>query len=31
MLLLYYWASNLGDFFSIATTLTEKHSGFWLA
>jgi POT family proton-dependent oligopeptide transporter len=31
MLLLYYWASNLGDFFSIATTFTEKHSGFWLA
>ncbi|KAL1587632.1 hypothetical protein WHR41_03637 [Cladosporium halotolerans] len=31
MLLLYYWASNLGDFFSIATTFTEKHIGFWLA
>lgn len=31
MLLLYYWASNLGDFFSIATTFTEKHNGFWLA
>lgn len=31
MLLLYYWASNLGDFFSIATTYAEKRIGFWLA
>lgn len=31
MLLLYYWASNLGDFFSIATTYAEKLNGFWLA
>lgn len=31
MLLLYYWASNLGDFFSIATTYAEKLVGFWLA
>ncbi|TVY47768.1 Peptide transporter [Lachnellula occidentalis] len=31
MLLLYYWASNLGDFFSIATTYSEKLVGFWLA
>jgi proton-dependent oligopeptide transporter, POT family len=31
MLLLYYWASNLGDFFSIATTYAEKLIGFWLA
>lgn len=31
MFLLYYWASNLGDFFSIATTYAEKLSGFWLA
>ncbi|KAK5130759.1 hypothetical protein LTR08_001704 [Meristemomyces frigidus] len=31
MLLLYYWASNLGDFFSIATSFAEKLVGFWLA
>ncbi|ORY25526.1 POT family-domain-containing protein [Naematelia encephala] len=31
MLLLYYWASNLGDFFSIATSYAEKRIGFWLA
>ena len=31
MLLLYYWATNLGDFFAIATTYSEKLVGFWLA
>jgi POT family proton-dependent oligopeptide transporter len=31
MLLLYYWASNLGSFFSIATSYAEKLNGFWLA
>lgn len=31
MLLLYYWAANLGDFFAIATTYCEKLVGFWLA
>lgn len=31
MLLLYYWASNLGDFFAIATTYCEKLIGYWLA
>lgn len=31
MLLLYYWASNLGDFFSIATSYAEKEVGFWLS
>jgi POT family proton-dependent oligopeptide transporter len=31
MLLLYYWVSNLGDFFSIATSYAEKLVGFWVA
>ncbi|WRT66804.1 uncharacterized protein IL334_003767 [Kwoniella shivajii] len=29
MLLLYYWAGNVGAFFSIATSYTEKRIGFW--
>ncbi|KAL1745382.1 POT family-domain-containing protein [Schizophyllum fasciatum] len=31
MLHLYYWAVNIGAFFSIATTYSEKRVGFWLA
>lgn len=31
MLHLYYWAVNIGAFFSIATTYSEKRIGFWLA
>ncbi|WWC85153.1 uncharacterized protein L201_000010 [Kwoniella dendrophila CBS 6074] len=31
MLLLYYWAGNVGAFFSIATSYTEKRIGFWLS
>ena len=31
MLLYYYWATNIGAFFGIATTYAEKRVGFWLA
>ncbi|KAK7035909.1 PTR2-domain-containing protein [Favolaschia claudopus] len=31
MLLVYYWAVNVGAFFAIATTYSEKRIGFWLA
>ncbi|RSH82130.1 hypothetical protein EHS25_006063 [Saitozyma podzolica] len=31
MLLYYYWATNIGAFFAIATSYAEKRIGFWLA
>ena len=31
MLLYYYWATNIGAFFGVATTYAEKRIGFWLA
>ncbi|KAJ7348907.1 PTR2-domain-containing protein [Mycena albidolilacea] len=31
MLMIYYWAVNVGAFFSVATSYSEKRIGFWLA
>ncbi|KAF7298451.1 PTR2-domain-containing protein [Mycena kentingensis (nom. inval.)] len=31
MLMVYYWAVNVGAFFSLATSYAEKRVGFWLA
>nr|GAT56475.1 PTR2-domain-containing protein [Mycena chlorophos] len=31
MLMVYYWAVNVGAFFSVATSYSEKRIGYWLA
>ncbi|KAF7294596.1 PTR2-domain-containing protein [Mycena indigotica] len=31
MLMVYYWSVNVGAFFSVATSYSEKRIGFWLA
>ncbi|KAJ7184518.1 PTR2-domain-containing protein [Mycena filopes] len=31
MLMVYYWAVNVGAFFAIATSFSEKRIGYWLA
>ncbi|KAF7353815.1 PTR2-domain-containing protein [Mycena venus] len=31
MLMIYYWAVNVGAFFAVATSYSEKRIGFWLA
>lgn len=31
MLMIYYWAVNVGAFMSVATSYSEKRIGFWLA
>lgn len=30
-LLIFYWCINVGGFFSVATTYSERFVGFWLA
>lgn len=31
MLMIYYWAVNVGAFMQVATSYSEKRIGFWLA